>query len=210
MKLINLLKEIYIEPEQGMQTGRHKKFRSSVVDHIDKILNREMIDQLSNTNSLDYCIESEIYNDDHILDLIRKQMAFAGVELLRNGKEMLVTLNNISDVTDQEVIDYIESNDELLKYLRNLTRDFYLQEVDLDSLRGEIEDHLDPNDPEHDSYYAEHVAYWEVVIDEQLDPETVILEQSVGYVDYVYSHLVKSELFLENKLHIFRHGRKTR
>lgn len=210
IKLINLLKEIIIEPEESMRTGRRKKLNPRVVVRIDEILMREIIQHLSNTDSLDYCIESEIYTDERILDLVREQMAFAGTETVRNGEEMLVTLNNISDVTDQEVIDYIESNDELLKYLRNLTRDYYLQEVDLDSIREEIEHHLDPNDPDHDSNYAEHIAYWVVTIDEQLHPETVILEQSVGYVDYVYSHLLKSELFLENKLHIFRHGREAR
>ena len=120
------MNEIQINrPLPPLSSDISSEVKKQVIDYI--------IDQMNNRGSvLDYYLDSSIY--DTFKSFIIDQMIFNNYEVFKDGEEILVSYNNENIIDEQDVIDYVENNSELEKYLEQLLMTFYYENVDINGV----------------------------------------------------------------------------
>ena len=86
----------------------------------------------NNKYFLDYLLNQTAYTNTYsvVARFIKLHMIANQYELEKNGQEMLVSLSNAKLVNKADMIDYINENIDLKRYLEKITWRYYINDVD--------------------------------------------------------------------------------
>jgi hypothetical protein len=134
IKLKNLLSEIKLtNPDKELASEISMEDIESATDKIIEIIKSEITDFENEKDIIRYYVDNDRIYDD-LKKYVGNLMVRDNIEVSRNGNDILLTYKNISSLTKDEIIDYVESNKELYKYLESLIYQFYRDNIDMDTL----------------------------------------------------------------------------
>jgi hypothetical protein len=134
IKLKNLLSEIKLtNPDKELASQISMEDIEMATDKIIEIIKSEITDFENEKDIILYYVDNDRIFDD-IKKYVGNLMVRDNVEVSRNNSDTLLTYKNISSLTKDEIVDYIESNKELYKYLESLIYQFYRDNIDMDTL----------------------------------------------------------------------------
>ena len=111
-------------------------------EYVEEEINNSAIYTIKFNNKyfLDYLLNQTAYVDTYsiVARFIKLHMITNHYELEKNGQEILVSLSNAKLVSKADMIDYINDNIDLKRYLEKITWRYYIKNVDEN--RDDIED----------------------------------------------------------------------
>jgi hypothetical protein len=160
---------------------------------IDKFAFEYIINELHDVGKddvIEYYFESS--GHDNIYSIFRKfiidQMIANNYEIVKNNKDILVSQSNQNLITDEDIIDYINSKPKLKQFLTQTIWTFYLDNINFNEIKQTIFDRIkgmpgvDINDD-----------YLEWIIEDIISDEYVVPYM----VDFIYDNADEFELYLE-------------
>ena len=132
IKLTTILNEIRINDPSTVnifEPDAEDYIREYINKEIDKLAAREI--KLHNKYILEYLLKQTAYTNIYspVARFIKLHMIANHYEVVKNGQEMLVSLSNAKLVNKTDIIDYINENIDLKRYLEKITWRYYINYV---------------------------------------------------------------------------------
>jgi hypothetical protein len=167
------------------------EIKEQIKNRIISFITDEIADQFQPEQIVQYFLENA---PDIFEPFIIDQMIFNNYEVFKNGEEILLSYNNQNIIDEQDIIDYINTKPDLQEYLSKILKEFYLENVEVDTIYKNVlklaqesyaaDDYIFRN-KRIDNYYLDH---W--------------IKDNVEYTylgDIIDSDLAHFEQFLEKK-----------
>jgi len=208
------LDEIKIKDPQvdAMDLDVEDLIREQINKEIDKLAIKEI--KFNNKYFLDYLLNQTAYNNAYsvVARFIKLHMIANNHEILKNGQDMLVSLSNAKLVNKADMIDYINENIDLKRYLEKITWRYYIKNVN--EKRDDIVDNIvdkfieyvdDPLEYINVNNIKEYTAFLlDGLIGDYFDesglgyPEEIF--NTSEFEEYLRQTLEQSEMLGENKM----------
>jgi hypothetical protein len=184
-------------------------------EYIDKEINDSALYTIEFNNKyfLDYLLNQTAYTNTYsvVARFIKLHMIANHYELEKNGQEMLVSLSNAKLVNKADMIDYINENIDLKRYLEKITWRYYINDVDKN--REDIKDKVINNftqyvDDPLEYIKASNIKDYTTLLGEltqhQFDDSVLTFPEETfsepEFEEYLRQTLEKSEMLGENKV----------
>lgn len=196
MKLINLLKEIIVKPSGA-------PIPPEVKNKIDHIIANQLPKDIEQQRE-DIGDPFTMVNDkgeDLLFDFIIDHMIASHHEILKGGQEILVSHSNRELVKEEDILDYLEENPGLKRYLDNLIWKYCMETVDINAIKQAA--YKKYTDGIESSKWLPHPDEWFLTVFKDRVQNQGWLEPFVDFYDavwdpefpiYLYSALLKSDL----------------
>jgi hypothetical protein len=192
---------------------------SDVEDLIREYIDEEINDsavytiKFNNKYFLDYLLNQTAYTNAYsvVARFIKLHMIANNYEVLKNGQDMLVSLSNAKLVNKADMIDYINENIDLKRYLEKITWRYYIKNVDenRDGIKDKvINDFTEYVDDPLEYIKANNIKDYTALLGELTQER--FDESGLGYPEEVFSTsefeeylrqtLEQSEMLGENKM----------
>jgi hypothetical protein len=208
------LDEIKIKDPQvdAMDSDVEDLIREQINKEIDKLAIKEI--KSNNTYFLDYLLNQTAYTNAYsvVARFIKLHMIANNHEVLKNGQDILVSLSNAKLVNKADMIDYINENIDLKRYLEKITWRYYIKNVN--EKRDDIVDNIvdkfieyvdDPLEYINVNNIKEYTAFLlDGLIGDYFDenglgyPEEIF--NTSEFEEYLRQTLEQSEMLGENKM----------
>lgn len=168
IKLINILGEAFINEPVSKKQGFIYKIYDAVRDKVQKELNDYILtDEYDGLPYIDNNYIDILFDDtereDIVIDFIIDHMIANHYELEKNGQEILIGPSTRRLITREDVIEYIQDNENVKQYLIRTLRSYYMLEVEenYDFIVSKIMNNIE----EYYSDWENHPFYKKEVLD---------------------------------------------
>ena len=184
---------------------------TAFTDQVKDAINRHILSNVKeytdeNGNPVVEFIKDEKYGThDAIIDFIKEHMVVNHYEFEKDGKEIIASPLNVSTISDEDVLDYLNSNTDLKSYINKVIWKAYFEAVDIGDIRNKVLNYISKEAGEL-NYYNNTDDYFDVyvplvmnkVLDYYTDPIEIFSEND--FVQQVNNTLLKSDFINEYKI----------
>ena len=191
------------KPSESIPTAFTNQIKDAINRHIISNV-KEYTDE--NGNPVVEFIKDEKYGThDAIIEFIKEHMVVNHYEFEKDGKEIIASPLNASTISDEDVLDYLNSNADLKSYINKVIWKAYFETVDIGDIRNKVLKNISIEASELNSYYNTD-NYFDVyvplvmnkVLDYYIDPIEIFEEND--FVQQVNNTLLKSNFINEYKI----------
>jgi len=188
--------------------------REHINKEIDKLTTREI--KLYNKYVLDYILEQNAYVNNYspVARFIKLHMIANHHEIMKNGQEILVGLSNAKLVNKEDIIDYINENINLKRYLEKITWRYYIDYVNehrnevVDKVINELIYYYESEGALNNMNFVDHILTKsgapDEIIQHQFDDSVLTFPEEAfsepEFEEYLRQILEKSEMLGENTM----------
>lgn len=191
------------KPSESIPTA----FTNQVKDAINRqiISNvKEYIDENGNP-AVEFVKDEKYGTHDAIIEFIKEHMVVNHYEFEKDGKEIIASPLNVSTISDEDVLDYLNDNADLKSYINKVIWKAYFETVDIGDIRNKVLNYINKENHEL-NYYNNTDDYFDVyvplVMNKALDYYTDPIEifDENDFVQQVNNTLLKSDFINEYKI----------
>ena len=143
---------------------------------------------------------------DAIIEFIREHMVVNHYEFEKDGKEIIASPLNVSTISDEDVLDYLNDNTELKRYINKVIWKAYFETVDIGDVRNKVFNYIKTKEHSDVPHQRNTQDYFDVyiplvmnkVLDYYIDPIEIFEEND--FVQQVNNTLLKSNFINEYKI----------
>ena len=179
------------------------EYTNEINKQVINILKNEIITGFKDITDLTY-----YYFDFQSINIFKQfiidQMIFNNYEVFKNGQEILVSYNNKNIINEKDIIDYINENHNLKKYLKQLLVKFYYENVEVNeiinaAIKQAIKDKKDFKDA-NEKYNVTDVEY---TVDKVIDNYHYVFEDVLNddnFTDFIKKEFSQTDIINEIKV----------
>lgn len=188
------------KPSESIPTAFINQVKDAINRHIVKLAK-----EYEGEPSVEFVKDEKYGTHDAIIDFIKEHMVVNHYEFEKDGKEIIASPLNVSTISDEDVLDYLESNTDLKRYLNKVIWKAYFETIDIDKIRNKVFKYINTEDNEL-KYYDNTDDYFDVyvplIIDRQIDYyiDPIEIFEENDFVQSVNNTLLKSTFINEYKI----------
>jgi hypothetical protein len=191
------------KPSESIPTAFTNQIKDAINRHIVSLV-KEYTDE--NGNPVVEFIKDEKYGThDAIIEFIKEHMVVNHYEFEKDGKEIIASPLNVSTISDEDILDYLNDNADLKSYINKVIWKAYFETVDIGDIRNKVLNYINKENHEL-NYYNNTDNYFDVyvplvmnkVLDYYVDPIEIFEEND--FVQQVNNTLLKSDFINEYKI----------
>ena len=192
------------KPTESLPTGFMDDVKDTINRHIVSLV-KEYTDE-NGDPAAEFVKDEKYGTHDAIIEFIREHMVVNHYEFEKDGKEIIASPLNVSTISDEDVLDYLNDNTELKRYINKVIWKSYFETVDIGDVRNKVfnyiktKEHSDvPHQRNTQDYFDVYVPLvMNKVLDYYIDPIEIFEEND--FVQQVNNTLLKSDFINEYKV----------
>jgi hypothetical protein len=185
---------------------------SDFMNDVKDAINRHIVslvkdhEEYYDTPAVEFVKDEKYGTHDTIIDFIKEHMVVNHYEFEKDGKEIIASPLNVSTISDEDVLDYLNDNIDLKRYINKVIWKAYFEAIDINEIRNKVfnyiktKEHPDlPHTRNTKDYYDVYIPLLiEKVVDYYIEPSEIFNEND--FVQQVNNTLLKSDFINEYKI----------
>jgi hypothetical protein len=199
------LNEIKInQPTPGLPADFTNDVKDAINRHIVSLVKDH--EEYYNTPAVEFVKDEKYDTHDAVIDFIKEHMVVNHYEFEKDGKEIIASPLNVSTISDEDVLDYLNDNIDLKRYINKVIWKAYFETIDINEIRSKVfnyiinKEHPDlPYTRNTKDYYDVYIPLLiEKVVDYYIEPSEIFNKND--FVQSVNNTLLKSNFINEIKI----------
>jgi hypothetical protein len=185
---------------------------SDFMNDVKDAINRHIVslvkdhEEYYDTPAVEFVKDEKYDTHDIIIDFIKEHMVVNHYEFEKDGKEIIASPLNVSTISGEDVLDYLNDNVDLKRYINKVIWKAYFEAIDINEIRNKVfnyiktKEHPDlPHTRNTKDYYDVYIPLLiEKVVDYYIEPSEIFNEND--FVQQVNNTLLKSDFINEYKI----------
>ena len=185
---------------------------TAFTDQVKDAINRHILSNVKeytdeNGDPAAEFVKDEKYGThDAIIEFIREHMVVNHYEFEKDGKEIIASPLNVSTISDEDVLDYLNDNIDLKSYINKVIWKAYFETIDIGKLRNQVFDYITKKEHPDLPHQRNTKEYFDVyipllidkVVDYYIEPSEIFTEND--FIQSVNNTLLKSNFINEIKI----------
>jgi len=185
---------------------------SDFMNDVKDAINRHIVslvkdhEEYYDTPAVEFVKDEKYGTHDTVIDFIKEHMVVNHYEFEKDGKEIIASPLNVSTISDEDVLDYLNDNVDLKRYINKVIWKAYFEAIDINEIRNKVfnyiktKEHPDlPHTRNTKDYYDVYIPLLiEKVVDYYIEPSEIFNEND--FVQQVNNTLLKSDFINEYKI----------
>jgi hypothetical protein len=185
---------------------------SDFMNNVKDAINRHIVslvkdhEEYYDTPAVEFVKDEKYGTHDTVIDFIKEHMVVNHYEFEKDGKEIIASPLNVSTISDEDVLDYLNDNVDLKRYINKVIWKAYFETIDINEIRNKVFNYIKtkghpdlPHTRNTKDYYDVYIPLLiEKVVDYYIDPIEIFDEND--FVQQVNNTLLKSNFINEYKI----------
>jgi hypothetical protein len=127
---------------------------SDFMNDVKDAINRHIVslvkdhEEYYDTPAVEFVKDEKYGTHDTIIDFIKEHMVVNHYEFEKDGKEIIASPLNVSTISDEDVLDYLNDNVDLKRYINKVIWKAYFETVDIGDIRNKVLNYINKEDHE--------------------------------------------------------------
>ena len=199
------LNEVKInQPTPGLPVDFTNNVKDAINRHIVSLVKEH--EGYYETPAVEFIKDENYGTHDAVIEFIKEHMVVNHYEFEKDGKEIIASPLNVSTISDEDVLDYLNDNIDLKSYINKVIWKAYFETIDIGKLRNQVFDYITKKEHPDLPHQRNTKEYFDVyipllidkVVDYYIEPSEIFTEND--FIQSVNNTLLKSNFINEIKI----------